>query len=203
MTKWRSFCFIRTGPNPPNPNSWEPLGFLRKIFGLQTILGPGFCSFKSNWKLDMKLSHDMYFSQRIPRPTSYKLPNQIIHFYPHPKKEVETCKTFKLFFFWNKISAKALVPCFQLAPSPKTPPPHKQLVWPEGPESLDIMRKSKAKPIIPPAAHQCPRKAAMVGNGKQHILEAILEKLQPAGVASWHVVGETCLNHETKALHER
>lgn len=49
------------------------------------------------------------------------------------------------------------------------------------------MRKSKAKPIIPPAAHQCPRKAAMVGNGKQHILEAILEKLQPAGVASWHV----------------
>ena len=96
----------------------------------------------------------MYFSQRIPRPTSYKLPNQIIHFYPPHQKNVETSKTFKCFSFGNKFSTKTLVPCFQLAPSPKTPPRGTTASWPEGPESLDIMRKSKAKPIIPPAAHQ-------------------------------------------------
>lgn len=40
----------------------------------------------------------------------------------------------------------------------------------QAPASLDMIRKSKAKPIMPPAAHQCPRSAATVGSGKQQIL---------------------------------
>ena len=53
-----------------------------------------------------------------------------------------------------------------------------------GPDSLDMMRKSSANPIIAPAAHQWPLKAPSVGKGKQHSLARFCDLRPGAGLTA-------------------
>ena len=67
---------------------------------------------------DMKLSHECISPNVYQDPHHTSCPNhQSFISTPTPKKMLKHVKP-SIFFFWNKISAKALVPCFQLAPSP-------------------------------------------------------------------------------------
>ena len=138
----------------------------------------------------MKPSHK-YRSQRKPNHI-IQAAQTIIKF--HPQNMLKHVNSSGIYFFeWNFQPKTPFSPPYtksaQLAKQKSTPSPA------EGPESLDIMRKSMAKPIIPPAAHQCPRKAAIVGNGKQHILKAILSTTTTRG-CKLAFVGETRLKWE-------
>lgn len=122
--EWRSdeVSFIRTGPETKSQLMGTKLGFLRKIFEVQTLRA-GFLFLQVELEgTNMKLSHECISPNVYQDPHHTSCPIKSYISTPTPKKKLKHVKPSSC-FFWNKFSTKALVPCFQLAPSPKTPPP--------------------------------------------------------------------------------
>ena len=146
-------------------NSWESfcLGFSGKYVGFR-LFWRGFL-LQGELEVRYEAESNVIIPPNVYQDHIIQAAQRIIHTFPPPQKKMLNHVKPSSVFFWKywSILSTCTKPLHLLHTTAKA----------ERPESLDIMRKSKAKPIIPPAAHQCPRKAAIVGNGKQHILEAI------------------------------